>query len=42
MTINVILHDDRLRHLRAFYNGAFSIVSKNDFDDQFFFTRDSN
>jgi hypothetical protein len=27
--------------LRSFYNGAFSIVSKHDFDDQFFFARDS-
>jgi hypothetical protein len=24
------------------YNGAFSIVSKHEFDDQFFFARDSN
>jgi hypothetical protein len=30
MTINVIQHDD----LRLFYNGAFSIESKNDLDDQ--------
>jgi hypothetical protein len=29
MTINVIQHDDRL-----FYNGTFSIASKNDLDDQ--------
>jgi hypothetical protein len=34
MTINVIQHDDRLLHLRLFYNGAFSIASKNDLDDQ--------
>jgi hypothetical protein len=34
ITINVIQHDDRLLYLRLFYNGAFSIVSKNDFDDQ--------
>jgi hypothetical protein len=34
MTINVIQHDDRLRYLRLFYNGAFSIASKNDLDDQ--------
>jgi hypothetical protein len=34
MTINVIQHDGRLRHLRLFYNGAFSIVLKNDLDDQ--------
>jgi hypothetical protein len=34
MTINVIQHDDRLRHLRLFYDGAFSIASKNDLDDQ--------
>jgi hypothetical protein len=34
MTINVIQHDDRLCYLRLFYNGAFSITSKNDFDDQ--------
>jgi hypothetical protein len=33
ITINVIQHDDRL-HLRLFYNGAFSIASKNDLDDQ--------
>jgi hypothetical protein len=32
MTINVIQHD-RL-YLRLFYNGAFSIASKNDLDDQ--------
>jgi hypothetical protein len=37
MTINVIQHDDGLRYLRPFYNGAFSIASKHDFDDQFFF-----
>jgi hypothetical protein len=36
MTTNVIEHDDRL----DIYNGAFSI-SKHDFDDQFFFARDS-
>jgi hypothetical protein len=29
-----IQHDDRLRYLRLFYNGAFSIASKNDLDDQ--------
>jgi hypothetical protein len=34
MTINVTQHDDRLRYLRLFYNGAFSIASKNDLDDQ--------
>jgi hypothetical protein len=34
MTINVIQHDDRLRYLRLFYNGTFSIASKNDLDDQ--------
>jgi hypothetical protein len=34
MTINVIQHDDRLWYLRMFYNGAFSIASKNDLDDQ--------
>jgi hypothetical protein len=34
MTINVIQHDDI--YLRPFYNGAFSVVSKHDFDDQFF------
>jgi hypothetical protein len=28
--------------LRSFYNGAFSIASKHDFDDLFFFVRDSN
>jgi hypothetical protein len=33
-TINVIQYDDRLRYLRLFYNGAFSIASKNDLDDQ--------
>jgi hypothetical protein len=27
--------------LRSFYNGAFSIVSKHDFDQFFFFARDS-
>jgi hypothetical protein len=27
--------------LRSFYNGAFSIASKHDFDDQFFFACDS-
>jgi hypothetical protein len=26
--------DDRLWHLWLFYNGAFSIASKNDLDDQ--------
>jgi hypothetical protein len=31
---NVIQHDDRLWYLRPFYNGAFSITSKNDIDDQ--------
>jgi hypothetical protein len=30
MTINVTQHGDRLRYLRLFYNGAFSIASKND------------
>jgi hypothetical protein len=34
MTINVIQHDDRLLYLRLFYNGASSIASKNDLDDQ--------
>jgi hypothetical protein len=34
VTINVIQHDDRLWYLRLFYNGAFSIASKNDLDDQ--------
>jgi hypothetical protein len=34
MTINVIQRDDRLWYLRLFYNGTFSIASKNDFDDQ--------
>jgi hypothetical protein len=34
MTINVIQHDDRLWYLRLFYNGTFSIASKNDLDDQ--------
>jgi hypothetical protein len=34
MTINVIQYDDRLWYLRLFYNGAFSIASKNDLDDQ--------
>jgi hypothetical protein len=34
MPINVIQHDDRLCYLRLFYNGAFSIASKNDLDDQ--------
>jgi hypothetical protein len=33
MTINVI-HDERLSYLQLFYNGAFSIASKNDLDDQ--------
>jgi hypothetical protein len=37
ITINVLQHDDRLRYLRPFYNGAFSIAAKYDFDDQFFF-----
>jgi hypothetical protein len=42
MTINVIQHDDRLWYLRPFYNGAFSVVSKHDFDNKFFFfARDS-
>jgi hypothetical protein len=36
MTINVIQHDDRLRYLQPFYNGAFSIMPKHHFDDQFF------
>jgi hypothetical protein len=27
--------------LRSFYNEAFSITSKHDFNDQFFFARDS-
>jgi hypothetical protein len=36
MTINVIQHDDRLRYLQPFYNGAFSIMPKHYFDDQFF------
>jgi hypothetical protein len=40
MTTNVIEHDDRLCYLRPFYNGAFFIVSKHDFDDHFFFARD--
>jgi hypothetical protein len=30
MTINVIQHDGRLWYLRLFYNGTFSIASKND------------
>jgi hypothetical protein len=34
MTINVIQHDDRLWYLRLFYNGVFSIASKDDLDDQ--------
>jgi hypothetical protein len=34
MTINVIQRDDRLWYLQLFYNGAFSIASKNDLDDQ--------
>jgi hypothetical protein len=34
MTINVIKLDDRLLYLRLFYNGASSIASKNDLDDQ--------
>jgi hypothetical protein len=34
MTINVVQHDDRLWYLRLFYNGAFSIASKIDLDDQ--------
>jgi hypothetical protein len=33
-TFNVIQHDDRLWYLRPFYNGAISIASKNDLDDQ--------
>jgi hypothetical protein len=41
MTINVIQHDDRLWYWRPFYNGAFSIVWKQDFDNQVFFARDS-
>jgi hypothetical protein len=41
VSINVIPHDDRSWYLRPFYNGAFSIASKHDFDDQFFFARDS-
>jgi hypothetical protein len=32
VSINVIQHDDRLLYLRLFYNGAFSIPSKHDFD----------
>jgi hypothetical protein len=32
MTVNVIQHDKR--YVRLFYNGAFSIASKNDLDDQ--------
>jgi hypothetical protein len=39
MTINVIQHDDRLRYLQPFYNGAFSIMPKHHFDDQFFCSR---
>jgi hypothetical protein len=39
--INVIRHNDRLWFLRPFYNGAFYIASKHDFDDQFFFARGS-
>jgi hypothetical protein len=31
---NAIQHDDRLCYLRLFYNGAFSITSKNILDDQ--------
>jgi hypothetical protein len=27
-------HDDRLSYLRLFYNGSFSIASKNDLDDK--------
>jgi hypothetical protein len=41
MTISEILRDYRLRYLRQFYSGAFSIASKYDFDDYFFFARDS-
>jgi hypothetical protein len=41
LLINVIQHNDRLRFLRPFYSGAFYIASKHDFDDQFFFARDS-
>jgi hypothetical protein len=41
ITTNVIQHDDRLWYLRPFYNGAFSIALKHDFDDQFFFAHDS-
>jgi hypothetical protein len=33
MTINVTQHVDRLLYLQPFYNGAFSILSKHDFDD---------
>jgi hypothetical protein len=32
ITINVIQHDKK--YVRLFYNGAFSIASKNDLDDQ--------
>jgi hypothetical protein len=32
MTVNVIQHDKR--YVRLFCNGAFSIASKNDLDDQ--------
>jgi hypothetical protein len=40
MTINVIQHDDRFDDdLGPFYNGAFSIASKYDFDDHFFCSR---
>jgi hypothetical protein len=35
MSINVIQYDDRLWYLRSFYNEAFSIASKHEFDDQF-------
>jgi hypothetical protein len=36
VTINVIQHDYRLLYLGPFCNGAFSILSKHDFDDQVF------
>jgi hypothetical protein len=36
ITIKVIQHDASLCYLRPFYDGAFSIVPKHDFDDQFF------
>jgi hypothetical protein len=34
MTVDVTQDDDRLWYLRLFYNGAFSIASKNDLDNQ--------